>query len=195
MDHVAADHRVGAFDRPLLRGHVKMQRRQQVGDAGGGAMRGDAFEHFGIGIGRLPAQVGQVFRKIGPMLAAAAGDFEHQPLARQHVFQNFEDRLAVARDVREIEALVGCFGHPDLLSFTMIGVGLDRLDAKLFVLMSLSRICDRRRRRRFAPSLTSSSTRTQTLSKRSRPLSASAGVYLIADNDAELTAQRCARRC
>jgi len=48
------------------------------------------------------------------------------------------------------------------------------LDGKLFVLMDLLRIYDRRRRRRFAPSLTSPSTRTQTLSKRSRPLSAPA---------------------
>ena len=61
-----------------------MQRRQQVGDAGGGAVRGDAFEHFGIGIGRLPAQAGQILRKVSRMLAAAAGDFEHQPLTRQH---------------------------------------------------------------------------------------------------------------
>jgi hypothetical protein len=38
--------------------------------------------------------------------------------------------------------------------------GLDRMDSVLFVLKSLSRIEDRRRRRRFAPSLTSSSTRT-----------------------------------
>src|SRR5580704_9404616 len=37
--------------------------------------------------------------------------------------------------------------------------------------MNLSRIYDRRRRRRFAPSLTSSSTRTERPSKRSRPLS------------------------
>src|SRR5580693_7650135 len=37
--------------------------------------------------------------------------------------------------------------------------------------MDLSRIDDRRRRRRYAPSLTSPSTRTETLSKRSRPLS------------------------
>jgi hypothetical protein len=38
--------------------------------------------------------------------------------------------------------------------------GLDRMDSTLFVLMILSRIEDRRRRRRFAPSLTKSSTRT-----------------------------------
>src|SRR5579862_866495 len=37
--------------------------------------------------------------------------------------------------------------------------------------MNLSRISDRRRRRPFGPSLTSSSTRTETLSMRSRPLS------------------------
>src|SRR3984957_6459590 len=48
------------------------------------------------------------------------------------------------------------------------GGGLDRLDGQLFVLMKLSRIADRRRRRRFAPSLTTSSTRTETPSKRSR---------------------------
>src|SRR5580700_8014555 len=39
--------------------------------------------------------------------------------------------------------------------------GLDRLDAESFVLTILSRIVDRRRRRRFAPSLTRSSTRTE----------------------------------
>src|ERR1700734_4359816 len=38
--------------------------------------------------------------------------------------------------------------------------GLDRLDSTVFVLTILSRIEDRRRRRRFAPSLTRSSTRT-----------------------------------
>jgi len=38
--------------------------------------------------------------------------------------------------------------------------GLDRLDGNLFVLIILSRIEDRRRRRRFAPSLTRLSTRT-----------------------------------
>jgi hypothetical protein len=38
--------------------------------------------------------------------------------------------------------------------------GLDRLDSTLFVLAILSRIVDRRRRRRFAPSLTRSPTRT-----------------------------------
>src|ERR1700719_1730940 len=38
--------------------------------------------------------------------------------------------------------------------------GLDRMDDTVFVLMILSRIADRRRRRRFAPSLTKSSTRT-----------------------------------
>jgi hypothetical protein len=38
--------------------------------------------------------------------------------------------------------------------------GFDRLDGTLFVLMILSRIVDRRRRRRYAPSLTRSSTRT-----------------------------------
>ncbi len=41
--------------------------------------------------------------------------------------------------------------------------GLDRLDGILFVLMILSRIEDRRRRRRFAPSLTRSSTRTTSI--------------------------------
>src|SRR6202030_526913 len=39
--------------------------------------------------------------------------------------------------------------------------GLDRLDAGLFVLVISSRIADRRRRRRFAPSLTRSPTRTE----------------------------------
>ena len=99
-----------------------MQRRQQVGDAGGGAVRGDALEHFGIGVGRLPAQAGQIAGKVSRVLAAAAGDFEHQALRRQHAAQNFEDRLAVARDVGEIEAPIGCFGHPLHLSLAMIVV-------------------------------------------------------------------------
>jgi hypothetical protein len=41
--------------------------------------------------------------------------------------------------------------------------GLDRLDSTLFVLVILSRIEDRRRRRRFAPSLTRSPTRTTSI--------------------------------
>jgi hypothetical protein len=41
--------------------------------------------------------------------------------------------------------------------------GLDRMDGILFALMILSRIEDRRRRRRFAPSLTKSSTRTTSI--------------------------------
>jgi hypothetical protein len=41
--------------------------------------------------------------------------------------------------------------------------GLDRLESTLFALMILSRIADRRRRRRFAPSLTRSSTRTTSI--------------------------------
>src|SRR6202171_4823059 len=47
------------------------------------------------------------------------------------------------------------------MDFKVIAVGLDRLDAELFALMILSRVNDRRRRRRFAPPLTRSSTRTQ----------------------------------
>jgi len=57
------------------------------------------------------------------------------------------------------------------------------LDGKLFVLKVLSRIKDRRRRRRFAPSLTKPSTRTETLSKRSRPLSATAENYLNSNSE------------
>jgi hypothetical protein len=54
-------------------------------------------------------------------------------------------------------------GTPEAKSFIVVAVGLDRLDAELFVLMILSRIIDRRRRRRFAPSLTRSSTRTKSV--------------------------------
>src|SRR3984893_19014878 len=41
--------------------------------------------------------------------------------------------------------------------------GLDRLDGTLFVLAFLSRIADRRRRGRFAPSLTRTPTRTTSI--------------------------------
>jgi hypothetical protein len=41
--------------------------------------------------------------------------------------------------------------------------GLDRLDSTLFVLAILSRIADRRRRRRFAPSVTRLPTRTTSI--------------------------------
>src|SRR5580700_4571934 len=41
--------------------------------------------------------------------------------------------------------------------------GLDRMDSTLFVLAFLSRIEDRRRRRRFAPSLTRMPTRTTSI--------------------------------
>jgi hypothetical protein len=41
--------------------------------------------------------------------------------------------------------------------------GLDRMDSTLFVLAILSRIEDRRRRRRFAPSLTRLPTRTTSI--------------------------------
>ena len=96
-----------------------MQRRQQVGDAGSGAVRGDALEHFGIGVGRLPDDVGKMARKVGRMLAAAAGDFEHQPSMRQHALQNFEDRLAVARDMGEVKAAVESFRHPNEFPLAM----------------------------------------------------------------------------
>ena len=61
-----------------------------------------------IGIGRLPSQRWQLPRKISRMLAAAAGDFEHEPLRRQNAPQYLKNRLAIAHDMGAIEARVGC---------------------------------------------------------------------------------------
>jgi len=70
-------------------------------------MRGNAVERLRIGIGRLPVQRWQSFGKIDRVLAAAASDFEAEAVRRQDAPQDFEDRLAVARDVWTILARVG----------------------------------------------------------------------------------------
>ena len=46
------------------------------------------------------------------MLAAPAGYFKYQSLRWQYASQYFEDRLAVASDVRMTQAWIGFFGHP-----------------------------------------------------------------------------------
>ena len=46
------------------------------------------------------------------MLAAPACHFKYQSLRRQYAPQHFEYRLAVASDVRMIQAWIGFFGHP-----------------------------------------------------------------------------------
>ena len=46
------------------------------------------------------------------MFAAPASYFKYQSLRRQYAPQHFEYRLAVASDVRIIQAWIGFFGHP-----------------------------------------------------------------------------------
>lgn len=113
VNHVAARHHIGALDRPALRRHVEHKRRQEVGRVGCVTIGTDAGQRVGIGIGRLPEDGRQSFGKIDRMLAAAAGNFEHQPARRQDAAQHVEDRIAVADHVRIGNAGVGRFGHAD----------------------------------------------------------------------------------
>ena len=46
------------------------------------------------------------------MLAAPAGYFKYQSPRWQYAPQHFDDRLAVASDVRMIQTSIGFFGHP-----------------------------------------------------------------------------------
>ena len=84
-------------DRPRRRGDVERERRQEVRQAGVGAMSRDARERFRIAIGRLPGQPRQRGRAMHGMLARAARDLEHHPAGRQHAAQHGKDRLAIAR--------------------------------------------------------------------------------------------------
>jgi hypothetical protein len=65
-----------------------------------------------IGVCRLPQESGQPFCKVGGMLAAPACYLKYQSLRRQYAPQHFKDRLAVASDVRMIQAWIGLVGHP-----------------------------------------------------------------------------------
>ena len=109
--HVAADHGVDALDWPLRCRHVETKRREQVRQTGIGAVRGGAGQRLRIRITRLPAELRQLRRKIGDMLARAARDFEHQPRRRQHAAEHVEDGIAIARNMRTILARIGILGH------------------------------------------------------------------------------------
>jgi hypothetical protein len=65
-----------------------------------------------IGVCGLPQESGQPFCKVGGMLAAPAGYFKYQSARWQYAPQYFEVRLAVASDVRMIEARIRFCGHP-----------------------------------------------------------------------------------
>ena len=121
-----ADDRVGALDRPRRRGDVERERRQEVRQAGVGAMSRDARERFRIAIGRLPGQPRQRGRAMHGMLAGAARDLEHRPAGRQHAAQHGKDRLAIARRRGRGERLPSSRSAPPL--------GLERDD----ILSSLS---------------------------------------------------------
>ena len=129
VDHVDADERVGARDRPFLRHHIERKRRQKVRGAGGRAVRGDARQHPRIDIGRLPGHTRQPLGKVGGMLAAAARYFEYKPLRRQHAAQHIEDRLAVTRHMRMIEPRIGGFRHPRLPAFPALRTRFEPLSA------------------------------------------------------------------
>ena len=107
MDHVDAHQRIGALNRPLLRHRVKPEWGKQVRGISRRSMRGDTRKCAGIEVCRLPQESGQPFRKVGGMLAAPAGYFKYQSPRWQHAPQHFEDRLAVASDVRIVQAWIG----------------------------------------------------------------------------------------
>ena len=98
-----------------------MQRRQQLATPAAArcaAMLSNISALASVGCQRT---AGKIASEVSRMLAAAAGDFEHEALARQDASYHFQDRLAVARDVGEIEAPIGCFGQSRFTFFQMIG--------------------------------------------------------------------------
>ena len=71
----------------------------------------DAATGLGVGVGRLPGEVGQGGGKMNCVLAAPAGDFQHGSGRRQHLPQYRQDRIAVARDCGRREGVAKRIVH------------------------------------------------------------------------------------
>ena len=79
---------------------------EQVREGGLRRMGRDAAAGLGVGIGRLPGEMGQGSGEMDRVLARPAGNFQHGSGRRQHVPQYRQDRIAVARDRGRGEGVV-----------------------------------------------------------------------------------------
>ena len=86
---------------------------EQIGSPFRQPPRLDRRERDRIGVARLEGQVRKGAREVQRMLAAAAGDFEHQPARGKDVAQHIDDGLRIARDMRRNPPPVTLAGHQD----------------------------------------------------------------------------------
>ena len=76
----AADRPPASASTPAVPAPDLSPLREQIGSAGRCPVRGDAGARLRIAVGGLPSERGQRAGKVGGVLAAAARDFEDQPL-------------------------------------------------------------------------------------------------------------------
>ena len=79
---------------------IEMHGLSKVRESGRFTPRLDGREGVRMNIARLPVERWKAVREISGMLARAARDLEHEPLARKPVFQDCGDRLPVAQRSR-----------------------------------------------------------------------------------------------
>ena len=94
VDHVDAEHGVGARDRP---GRLRCVQRQGGTDVGQRACPGvDAGAVCRLGVGRLPLQAGEGGGEEGGVLTRSARDFQHGAGGWEVAAEGLQDGFAVA---------------------------------------------------------------------------------------------------
>ena len=84
MDHVDAQHNVGAGDWPTVRRCVERDRRPDVAQAECGGPGVDADARAGLWVARLENEVGTTgLGEVYDVLARAARDLKHEAARRQ----------------------------------------------------------------------------------------------------------------
>ena len=90
----------------VVREHIKVERRPDVGQARFGHPGSDGCAHLRVGVAGLPCEAGQRPGKMDDVLAGPAGDLQHQPALGQNTPENRKDWLLVALSRRRSSPLI-----------------------------------------------------------------------------------------